>query len=321
MHITPKTAARLEAQTGKFLLSEYPPERMSYVKMSRAVGALLTYDGGEGDREMLRTLNPVADDDDFDLLPMRYSAFLREQDTGMRDEIRQIAEYIARYESLAPLLDCSPHDHIDSGNSSHAYRLKIGTDDYVVRKVHAVHRLAEVDAHLRAAVRVRGIPHLEHIVAASYARGETVAPYVPGVDIWKLDDDAIDAMTQQQFDEFYTCLEAANARGVGFDGIGDNILYDKEIGFSAIDLACIGRFHGDADKALYENFTDEADQAVYRGKSMTKAHLRTIPKMCRLLAATLAAKDDPGHEALINRLYERAQDIEARIAAPSTAQD
>jgi hypothetical protein len=327
MKIEPKPPALLEAQTSKFLMSDYPPKSFSYVKMGREVGALLdaTIAARAGnsvlytaDEATLQQLNPVATPTDIIALPSRYRRFLAEQGDASHEETRRIAEYIARYESFRPAVEGNLGDLVGSGHGSHTFRIEMDHKPYAVRKVHAIGSLLEIDKHLRAAIRVEDIPHIEHIVAASYRNRETVAPYISGVDLWHIDNTTIDKISHEQFDEFYACLEQANSRGVGLDGIGDNILYDEVEGFTAVDVGLFDHIHINASDALYDNFTNQADHVAY---DMTRHRVKssqvcTIAKMCRLLAHTLAAKDPDEYEWRIARLNERADDLEERLRSP-----
>ena len=318
MKTSPKSPALLEAQTGKYLLSPHVPDRMSYIGMGKAVEFAMGLDVNNPYHvARLHEINPYAKSEDFSGLPKRYKSFLRAQSAEERRETMQTAEYISRYDQFRTTITSRLGKMVGKGDSSHAYLIEFDGSPYVVRKVHTSARLAEIDNHLRAAVRVQDIPHLEHIVAASYRQGETVAPHIAGRDVWQLNQDEVEAITQRQFDEFYASLEQAYERNVGFDGYGDNIIYDTETGFTGVDLALCDIAHRDPLNALYDKFTDQAELATIdmAGDSYSRSKINVTMKLCRMLADTVEAKNEPDHLPLVKRLRERADDLAARLRA------
>ena len=119
----------------------------------------------------------------------------------------------------------------DSAFSS-VHRLQLDGTSYAVREAED-ENTREIDKHLEAAVRVADIPHMEHIVAASYVHGVTVAPFVEGRPIDECDASVV---TTAQVAELYAAMKQAEDRGVGFDFAGKNLLYEPNDGFTVIDL-------------------------------------------------------------------------------------
>lgn len=121
---------------------------------------------------------------------------------------------------------------VGEGAFSCMHKLELDGRLYAVREA-GEEDTGEIDKHLEAAVRVADIPHMEHIVAASYIDSITVAPFIDGQLIGKCD--AATVATAHVAD-LYAAMKQAEARGVGFDFAGNNLFYHPDGGFTAIDL-------------------------------------------------------------------------------------
>ncbi len=150
------------------------------------------------------------------------------------------AQLLSRYESMgvarldkdrdpSSFTACIGHESM----YSEVHKVTIGGKDYALRVV-GDGDINELDKHLEAGVRVAGIGHMEHILAASYVDSKTLAPYVYGRSVYDLDN--FDTITEAQISELYVDMKLAEVRGVGFDFGGDNILYNPADGFTIIDL-------------------------------------------------------------------------------------
>lgn len=183
-------------------------------------------------------------------------------------------------------------EHIGSDSAfSSVHRLELDGVSYAVREAEAEdENMREIDKHLEAAIRVADIRHMEHIVAASYVHGITVAPFVEGRPIDECDASVV---TAAQVAELYAAMKQAEDRGVGFDFGGKNLLYEPNDGFTVIDLG----------------MNDNLDHLSAVGAMMTLidvfAYDRTIPvenvpALAQLIdtIATVIRDDTPGNNAL-----------------------
>lgn len=144
-------------------------------------------------------------------------------------------------------------NYIDRGASACVFSFQFDGIDYRVRTI-INGRESQINKHLDAAVRVTDLSHVEHIVAASYEQGMTVAPTAPGTKTSELQLSDLQAVSTEQLGELYDTMHQANSRGVGFDFGVENFFYDPSYGFTAIDLGELGRDYGetysDANQAL-----------------------------------------------------------------------
>lgn len=93
-----------------------------------------------------------------------------------------------------------------------------------------------VDGYLDGSLPVMGLPHLEHVVAASYEHGVTVSERISGKVMGKLSHEDVANITDEQLGTLIdTAISAAQA-GVRIDPKPSNFLYDPNEGFGIIDL-------------------------------------------------------------------------------------
>jgi hypothetical protein len=136
--------------------------------------------------------------------------------------------------------------YLAEGTMSKIYTVERDDQSYVVRIPDAVLQPSPslVNDHLGGAVLVRGVPHFEQIVAASYEDGVTVAEKLPGVGLGQIDLDGIKAISDEQLSTLVDTLSIADNRGVRLDFAPDNFLYDHTKGFGLIDYTSWKEAHG-----------------------------------------------------------------------------
>lgn len=281
MEIQTKTPPKIESQLGAFLMSDYPPGTFAYKGMADAVGEFVeAVDNPERTKQLIHELNPYARQHDKDSVYRQFASFLKHLPPEKRAEIEQIASLFESYESFKEDVDeiiARPTEIIGHGRFSRVHPLRRGSHEYAVRVPYLNSRVAmdEVHKHLEAGLLTTDIPHMEHIVAASYADGVTVAELAPGVSLGELSTAKMRAISAQQIEDLFSAMQVAYQRGVRFDLLGDNILYDPEYGFTAVDVSIAeedGHQFAHPTKALIEslekNLSDRNDAsrpAILRG--------------------------------------------------------
>lgn len=243
MEIQTKTPASIESQIGAFLLSDFPPGTLSYPGMGNAVGEFVEAKAdSQKTKELIEEINPRASRGDKQAVYRQYASFMKHLSPEKRAEIKHIATLFEAYQpfkdSVTEIID-QPNNIIGHGGFSRVHPLQFDGESYAVRVPYLHSRVAmdEVHKHLEAALLTRDLPHIEHIVAASYADGVTVAELAPGKNLKELSPNDMRAVTEAQIEDIFTAMTAAHERGIGFDLLGDNIMYDPNKGFTAIDVS------------------------------------------------------------------------------------
>jgi hypothetical protein len=159
-----------------------------------------------------------------DLL-MEFSKFAPEVEV-LQEEISQLAS-----------LSTSPH-YLGEGTSAVAFKLAHEGKDYVT----LIPRFrgssgSLIDGRIAGAMRVRGEPHFEQVVAASYDSGITISELIPGKPSTKLTPEEIEAIPSEHLEELLRTLTIAHDKGISIDFIGgSNFIYDPRTGFHVIDF-------------------------------------------------------------------------------------
>ncbi len=184
----------------------------------------------------------------------KYVEYLRSVGGAAYDGISGRAGMLERYNEefkpiISGLLDelstmCEPESHRDfigGGDDSNVFRFSHYGKDYAVRvPISEQHSAVTIDDHLSGPILGRGIPHLEHIVAASYEDGVTIAELIPGKAMYVLSTDEMRGVTDRQLEELIDTFETVNESGILIDPNSGNFLYDPEVGFGIVDYWSYG---------------------------------------------------------------------------------
>lgn len=188
--------------------------------------------------EYLR-LNPAVNNEDIKArqeMLERYALFSSEI-LILKDELSQLD---------------SPVTHINylgSGTSSQAFKIEIQGKLYAVRLPNNNKPLispAQLDINVSGAIKGRGIPHLEQMVALSYADRATISELMPGVPMDKVTIESMVSITDAQLADFAKTLVIAHERGVAIDPKASNFLYDEQEGIGILD------YHSNAGVSAYQ---------------------------------------------------------------------
>lgn len=154
------------------------------------------------------------------------------------ETVKTRTEILEAYRHFEPIIETT-EESVPIGSGRHSM-VRIIEDDgksYAVRvPKDAGDGSVRVEAHLSGAVRAKGVPHLEQIVAASYEDGVTVAELMPGKRAGDVTAAEADQITTQQLTDLVDTLIAIEQRDIAVDLHSDNILYDKNAGFGIVDL-------------------------------------------------------------------------------------
>lgn len=183
-----------------------------------------------------------------DDLTDEYTDFMRSVGGMKYEALRGRIEILKEYDRFKSVISVLKAELVDSvmpehhpnylGSGANARTLLIVVEDapYVVRMSTDDNANSEwVDGHLAAAVLGRGIPHLEHLVAASYEDRVTVAEVMPGKEVGGLTLDEIGGVSDSQLAEFIDTMSAVSNRGILIDYNSSNTFYDPEEGYGIID--------------------------------------------------------------------------------------
>ncbi|HRC28390.1 MAG TPA: hypothetical protein PKV96_03300 [Candidatus Saccharimonas sp.] len=270
MNIRSKSPAHLEAQLGDYV-SKAKPGFGANVKFGAAISSLLPLAPDEfGKYTDFVAPCVVMPKTELDEFARGYIPYLRRMAHGDRMKVRNKADLVANYEVFAEhvttFLETRRGTRLGSGAFSFTYRLSCPEGVYALRIPSCLMPEREIDKHLDAAVRVRDIGNIEHIVAASYATGVTVAEFVPGAVLDECSNYILGDIPQSAYDECYQSLLTAQSRGVGFDCVGSNLMYDEaESKFTMIDVGLPDKINGNADRSLYVNICNRFDSVMHTG--------------------------------------------------------
>lgn len=154
------------------------------------------------------------------------------------ETVKTRTDILEGYSHFAPIIEkVDDTAVIGSGRHSEVYVIEDEGKYFAVRKPKASgDEAVRVEAHLAGAVRAKGVPHLEQIIAASYGEGVTVSELMPGKRAGEVTADELAQITPNQLGELIDTLIAIEQRDIAVDLHGDNILYDENAGFGIVDL-------------------------------------------------------------------------------------
>ena len=167
-----------------------------------------------------------------------YHRHLIESRRAGAETIQTRTEMLENYKHFASIIGpVEEGDVIGHGNLSAVHVIEDEGKKFAVRTLKQTGDAAVcVEAHLAGAVRARGIPHLEQIVAASYEDGKTVAELMPGERTEDIIAAEVTQIKSHQLEELVETLIALEQNNIAVDLHGKNILYDREAGFGIVDL-------------------------------------------------------------------------------------
>ncbi len=178
-----------------------------------------------------------------------YADFLRSVGGSSYEGISGRAEMLGAYGDFKPAIDkltlelagVSTHeDHpsfMGDGSNAAVFSIEHDGKKYAARIPHRKEgSAATIDSHLAGAVLAKDIPRLEHIVAASYEDGATIAEIMPGKEVSYLTAGEIHQVTDAQLEELVDTVVLAEQRGIVIDPKPSNVLYDPEAGYSIVDI-------------------------------------------------------------------------------------
>ncbi len=288
MKINIKEPSEIEAQTAAFLTSDHVPGSLSYQGMAKAAKNLVKLSlEGDDHEEQIALTSPYALESHIKGAKQAYSSFLTEQSSEERSEMKQLAPYVARFESFRPDIKDETFyikNLIGEGEYSKVFRLSSNGEEYALRvpsRSLGRSQLGEIHKHLRACLRVADLDHVEHLEAASYTEGFTVSKIAPGVEVSKLSPEEFEGITHAQIKALHDTVKIAHERNVSFDAIGRNLFYDPEAGFTAIDLGVI---ESDYQKAFYSKTHESVAKAIRKGLTgvIRKQNISDITVIARL---------------------------------------
>lgn len=207
-----------------------------------------------------------------------YISYLREIGGAAGESVRVRADILRNYERFAPVIaelkaHANPAADTDSGrlgrgSNSSVYKIEVGGKSYAVRLQRSAGEGAAsaVDGHLAAEVLRRSLPektraHLEHIVAASYEDGVTIAEAIEAKGINKLTPEEVAAIPDSHIADFVDTLIVASKNGLEIDPKPSNFLYNPDTGFVLIDQM--------SAKVAHKMSEDQTPESVIKG--VTKA--------------------------------------------------
>ncbi len=178
-----------------------------------------------------------------------YLDFMHEVRGSANPRIKERQNILSAYKRFAPIVKALKKELKDPGNrKSHiaflgngsnatAFTIRLAEQDYVVRVPNGTEAKPEsVDSHIAGSIHAIGIPRIEHIVAASYEDGVTIAERIPGKQIGQLSPQEIDAISTEQLSDLANTILAGHKAGVEFDAKPSNIIYDADAGFGIVDI-------------------------------------------------------------------------------------
>ncbi len=178
-----------------------------------------------------------------------YVDFLRRVGGSRYEAIQGRADILGAYHEFAPavqklsaeLSDPTARKHhpdfMDDGSSSDVFLIEHEGKKYAVRKTKRSRgKSTTIDSYLAGVVLATDIPRLEHIIAASYEDGVTVAEVMSGTEVSHLTPDQIRQVTDAQLTEYIDTILLAKQRGIVMDPKPSNVFYDPDAGFGVIDI-------------------------------------------------------------------------------------
>jgi hypothetical protein len=245
----PKPSEVMQAQVAGFAEHERDASRTEhdFIRgLERGARADKLY-ASIGSIGMTTTLNEVSDA----VLRSDYASYLRERSDEERGATQKEAGILAAFDNFVPAIDRLQSDiekdkvsSLGGGVHSMVYPIEVNDKKYVVRMVNPNSKSVVVGSiihdHVAAGARATGIPGMEKITAASYAKNMVVSEFIDAKKISNLSPTEILQIPDEHLDKLRATREQASARGIKFDAHYDNLLYDPESGFTDIDYGIAG---------------------------------------------------------------------------------
>lgn len=163
------------------------------------------------------------------------------------EPVQERIELLQAYDAFAPLvapitdleLDQSGVELLGRGAVSETYAIEKDGQQYVARTIHndEDHITLETE-YVQGMLKAKGKKGLEQIVAVSYKDNMVISERAAGRTVDRLTTEDIAAITDQQLIDLVAAAQHADDLGIVLDMFSGNILYDKEAGFTIVDLSC-----------------------------------------------------------------------------------
>ena len=131
---------------------------------------------------------------------------------------------------------------LGSGSNTEAYAVDIDGVPCVALVPHSYRKGVDVEPRALVLAKAHGIPHTPQLVAYSKEDSTIVMTRCPGLDFWAYRNNAVevpDYTDAQLATLLHTVASIADA-GIEIDPKPSNFLYDRDKGFSVVDLASEG---------------------------------------------------------------------------------
>ncbi|MDX1765355.1 MAG: hypothetical protein R3313_00215 [Candidatus Saccharimonadales bacterium] len=239
-----------------------------------------------------------------------YLGYLREVGGAQYEPIAARAEMIKAYQEFQPIVTSlraeiadpsSRKEHSDymaNGGNASVFKITHNNREYAVRvpsgrQVNA----ASVESHVGGAIKAKGMPHMEQIVAASYEDGVTVAELMPGREMNVLTEEDAAAITDEQLGQLIDTFLEANRRRIGIDPKPTNLFYDREEGFGLID---------------YNSLDNRADGTAEQNPATVLSFIPEILNNARLYAVHKPEMDTADYAAEA-KIYSQNSELLMRL--------
>jgi hypothetical protein len=148
-----------------------------------------------------------------------------------------------------------------------------------------------VDDILTAAVRGKGISHLEQIVAISYDKGVVICELMPGKSVTSLTEEERSQITDEQLKQLAITFAIAKKQGIIPELENpDNLFYDSTEGFGLIDYDSIDNLI--FRKYGYTNWGVEFDsECVSHAISSAETNAELAQSMTNRVSAAFGIKN------------------------------
>lgn len=180
-----------------------------------------------------------------------YIKFLRGAGGAGHESVGEREDLLRNYEEFAPVVDPlvaslegmkaddrrQRPDFLGGGSSCGAFAIGYQGKQYAVRVPWSDVNRSMDREYVQTGIRTKGIPHLEQLTAVSYERGVTIAELMPGRSMGSMTAEDLNAISDEQLEEFVGTLKHAHDIGLWIDPKPSNIFYDRKEGFGLIDLS------------------------------------------------------------------------------------
>ncbi|MDQ5971940.1 MAG: hypothetical protein QG553_99 [Patescibacteria group bacterium] len=301
MQITPKSPEQLQAQAAAFANAELHGQDQAGVFNN--IGAVVA-EGAVREPEAKQS----------------YVDYLRQTGGNSNPEVHGRADILHKFQDFAPtvtklkaeLADPAARrqhpDFLGHGTNSDVFKISQGGKLFAVRIPfgEATHPVS-IDMHVASAIRGKGIPHMEQIIAASYEDGVTVAEMMPGKVIGDLSPEDVSQVTDQQLEDLVDTVIVANQRDIIIDSKPSNFLYDQHQGFGIVDyhvpkgavahsqdlgviVGCLETVINNAGLYGKKKLDKTAQDYLAQGRQMT-ANVAVVERLRGVVEAKLSGKD------------------------------